>query len=103
YKYAEQDVFPGGSRANRRHVQACTAFSDAVPEPQRMLLCDAVTSGGLLIACPPANLDQLLAGLRAAGTTAQAAIGYVEAGPAGPIPRGRQRLRPPAPPHAHRA
>ena len=84
-KYAEMDVFPGGSRANRRHVQACTAFDDRIPEPERMLLCDAVTSGGLLISCPPDKLEQLLEGLRAASTLAQAVIGHVEAGPAGHI------------------
>ncbi|MFS8665138.1 MAG: selenide, water dikinase SelD [Limnochordales bacterium] len=85
YKYAEQNVFPGGSRANRRFVEPWVTFSDAVPEPQRMILCDAVTSGGLLIACPPAELEQLLAGLRDAGTISQAVIGQVEKGPAGHI------------------
>ncbi len=85
YKYAEQDVFPGGSRANRRHLEPHVAFADSIPEPHRMLLCDAVTSGGLLVACPPGAVDQLLGDLRAAGTIAQAVIGRVESGPAGRI------------------
>ena len=85
YKFAEQDVFPGGSRANRRYVEACTTFAESIPGPQRMLLCDAVTSGGLLIACPADQLGQLLDGLRQAGTIVQAVIGHVEEGPAGHI------------------
>lgn len=83
--YAEQDVFPGGSRANRRHVEPWVSFDDAVPERDRMILCDAVTSGGLLIACPRDRVDRLLEDLAAAGTISQAIIGHVEDGPAGRI------------------
>ena len=85
FEYAEQNVFPGGSRANRRYVEQWVSFADGVAERDRMLLCDAVTSGGLLIACPEARLEQLLSGLAAAGTIAQAVIGRVEEGPAGRI------------------
>ncbi len=46
---ARQDVVPGGTKRNLAYVRAHTAFGD-LPEPERMILADAQTSGGLLIA-----------------------------------------------------
>jgi selenide, water dikinase len=43
----------GGSRRNRGWVEEVAAWSDGVPEERRWLLCDAMTSGGLLVAVPP--------------------------------------------------
>ena len=39
-------------RRNRADAERFTAWSDGVPEPRRRLLCDAMTSGGLLAAIP---------------------------------------------------
>ena len=49
---AERDLFPSGSRRNHE------AYRDQVdwgrlPELEQMMLCDAQTSGGLLVAIPP--------------------------------------------------
>jgi selenide,water dikinase len=43
----------GGSRRNRRWVEEIVAWGDQVSDERRWLLCDAMTSGGLLIAAPP--------------------------------------------------
>ena len=51
----------------------------------RTLLCDAQTSGGLLIAVPADGVDQLIEALDAAQTLAAARIGAVVEGPAGSI------------------
>jgi selenide,water dikinase len=48
------DVVAGGTRRNREHAETFTWFSGSVPEPRRWLLCDAMTSGGLLAAVPGA-------------------------------------------------
>jgi selenide,water dikinase len=40
----------GGGRRNREYADAFTAFDPGVDEPRRRLLCDPVTSGGLLVA-----------------------------------------------------
>ena len=50
-RYAEQGRFPGGANANREAFQAQVQFDGDVSEPDRMLLFDPQTSGGLLIAC----------------------------------------------------
>jgi selenide,water dikinase len=43
----------GGSRRNRDDAEGFTEWAAPVPEPRRRLLCDAMTSGGLLAAIPP--------------------------------------------------
>jgi selenide,water dikinase len=40
----------GGTRRNRQHAETYSSFDSAVEEARRWLLCDAMTSGGLLIA-----------------------------------------------------
>jgi len=46
---ARQDVVPGGTKRNLAHVRGHTDFGD-LPEPEQLILADAQTSGGLLIA-----------------------------------------------------
>jgi len=40
----------GGTRRNRDWVEPAVSWGDEVPEERRWLLCDAMTSGGLLVA-----------------------------------------------------
>jgi selenide, water dikinase len=46
---ARRDVVPGGTKRNLAYVFAHTDFGD-LPEPEQLILADAQTSGGLLIA-----------------------------------------------------
>jgi selenide, water dikinase len=43
----------GGSQRNRADAETFTTWADAVPEARRRLVCDAMTSGGLLAAVAP--------------------------------------------------
>ena len=45
----------GGTRRNRDWAEEVVDWSAEVPEERRWLLCDAMTSGGLLIAAPPGS------------------------------------------------
>lgn len=65
---AEQWTFPGGSTANRLAYAPGVTFAPDVPEMHQMLLFDAQTSGGLLLAVPPDRLAAFTAemGARAA-------------------------------------
>jgi selenide, water dikinase len=63
----------GGSRRNREWVEQWVDWDEVVPEERRWLLCDAMTSGGLLVAAP--------AGSDAPGVR----IGRLAAGDAGRI------------------
>jgi selenide,water dikinase len=47
----------GGTRRNREWVEQFVDWDLGVPEPLRWLLCDAMTSGGLLVAVPESGLN----------------------------------------------
>ena len=55
----EEGCVPGGTRANLA-AAASTFQGDGVSETMRILLADAQTSGGLLLAVPPGNLEDVL-------------------------------------------
>ena len=62
---AERDIFPDGSRRNH------AAFRDQVDwggadELDQMMLCDAQTSGGLLVAIPRENADRFEVAVKSA-------------------------------------
>jgi selenide, water dikinase len=48
-----EEALAGGSKRNRADAESFTSWGGDVPEPCRRLLCDAMTSGGLLAAIPP--------------------------------------------------
>jgi selenide,water dikinase len=76
---------PGGTQRNRDSLTAHVTFAPGVNEAMRVLLHDAQTSGGLLLAVPAERADALLAALKKEGTPAAARIGRVTQGPVGAI------------------
>jgi selenide, water dikinase len=73
---------PGGTRNNIAFLAQWATIAGCVPDEVAILLQDAQTSGGLLLATP--SPDALLAGLAARDVPA-ALIGEVTGGPAGQI------------------
>jgi selenide,water dikinase len=49
----------GGSRRNRADAETFTTWRDGLPEARRRLVCDAMTSGGLLAAVPPQRAGEI--------------------------------------------
>ena len=76
---------PGGTRANLRYVGDKVTWAAGITEDEKLMLADAQTSGGLLIAVSPDKLDGLLRGLAARGVETRAVIGEVTEGEAGKI------------------
>jgi selenide, water dikinase len=76
---------PGGSQRNRDDVEPLVRWDPRIDEAERVLLTDAQTSGGLLIATPREFAERLILGLQSAGTPAAARVGEIVAGPAGNI------------------
>ena len=72
----------GGTRNNMAYLEPWATFSPEVPESVAVLLQDAQTSGGLLLATP--SPDALVADLGRRGAIA-AVIGRIDAGEAGHI------------------
>ncbi len=70
---------PGGSKANRTEHERTTTYADDVDDLTRVVLSDAQTSGGLLIAVAPERARALCTDLRKSGDLG-VVIGTVEAG-----------------------
>jgi selenide,water dikinase len=76
---AARGVVPGGTKRNREAVEV--AWAADVEEPDRWLLADAQTSGGLLFAVPEDRAKAARAALEAAGTPAARIVGRLTAEP----------------------
>jgi selenide,water dikinase len=82
-RLAGQGTAPGGSRLNVRNLTPRTEVRDGVTDEDMLLLCDAQTSGGLLVALPEAQAEAFVARCRERGAARTAVIGRVaERGPA---------------------
>ena len=49
-KLTVEDVIPGGSKKNKKYLEDKVSYSKSIDDIQKLMLCDAQTSGGLLIA-----------------------------------------------------
>ena len=88
WELVEKDAIPDGSRNNHRYLAEFVAWDHDITPAAQMLLCDAQTSGGLLIAVAPERIERLLAALEQAGVESAAAIGHIT-----PAPQGHIRVR----------
>src|SRR5205085_234176 len=61
WEFVRQDVVPGGTRRNLTSVEAVVDWSERLTEHHRLVLADAQTSGGLLIAVAPSEANSLQA------------------------------------------
>jgi selenide, water dikinase len=78
-EYGAQGIFPGGMGRNRDFFEKWVQFDVNLPEPQRHLLFDPQTSGGLLIAVAKDKAEDLCSNLIAVGDDA-AIIGEAQTG-----------------------
>lgn len=76
--------FPGGTLRNLEDLKDDVRFPGSLPKARRLLLADAQTSGGLLLAVPPHVLEETLDRLRDVAPVA-AVVGEIQDGPAGGI------------------
>lgn len=74
-------MIPGGTRRNLEAVSASVDWDPIIPEETRLLLADAQTSGGLLIAVAPERAEELCRELGRRGALVCATIGQFVAGP----------------------
>ena len=80
----EQGIAPGGTHRNLNSMEGKVQWDDALGDNDKLLLCDAQTSGGLLISLPATKAGQILQELAAAGVGDAAVIGEVSAKGPGP-------------------
>ena len=81
-RLATAGYITGASARNWTAYGEDVALEAAISPMQRALLTDPQTSGGLLVACQPAAVDEVLEVFRAEGFAQAAVIGHLEAGSA---------------------
>jgi len=64
---AEQSVIPGGTRKNHKWLADTVIYENNIDEIDQLILCDAVTSGGLLISVEHDNARKLQSALSSSG------------------------------------
>lgn len=67
---AEEGFVPGGTKNNFAHVQDSITFPEHLDQIGQWILCDAVTSGGLLISVAGDHSEELLGKLKRSGVEA---------------------------------
>ncbi len=77
--FLKDGLCPGGTRRNLDHAAPNVHFDAKFDEAHQLVLADAQTSGGLLIAVEAAKLDNLLQELKEHRVPMQAVIGEIEA------------------------
>jgi selenide,water dikinase len=76
-KLAKDRVVPGGTLANLKYAQESVDWEEGIAEEEKLILCDAQTSGGLLISVPGNKEAALLDSLRANGVEDAQVIGEI--------------------------
>jgi len=82
---AARGIVPGGTARNLEAAAARVTWDASIDEPARIVLADAQTSGGLLLAVPAENHEALLAALGRESVPVAATIGRVTSGPTGAV------------------
>src|SRR5262245_4874199 len=85
HRLAAAGLVPGGSHKNFVAAAPHCTWDAAIGEVDRLILADAQTSGGLLIAVPRQRCDDLVRELIARDAPAHAVIGEIVAGEPGRI------------------
>jgi selenide, water dikinase len=82
-----EGAISGGTRRNRAHAEEFTTFSPDVEEGRRWLVCDAMTSGGLLAAVAPGSAQGMSAAVAPGSAQGMpgAVVGRLVAGEPGAI------------------
>jgi cysteine desulfurase len=75
--FASSGTIPGGTENNLDYVAAFVRWDDSISRVLKYVLCDAQTSGGLLIAVAASESKKLLADLRAVGIVDASIIGEI--------------------------
>ena len=77
WELADDLIIPAGTSRNREYLDDFIIWGDDIEYEKQMILCDAQTSGGLLMSAPAEKSEMLLKSLEASGALAAARIGKI--------------------------
>ena len=81
----EKNVVPGGTFRNMNGVEDSVDWDKSLTDQQRLLMCDAQTSGGLLISVTKDKVEKLLSELEISGVETRVIVGEITAENSGRI------------------
>lgn len=70
-------IVPGGSKANHNWLNSKVNYDTCLTFEQQLILCDAITSGGLLVSMSPSDAQGYVETLKKLGNQSVAIIGTV--------------------------
>jgi len=77
WKLAEQKIVPGGTLSNRNFMEGKVDWGKDICEEAKLILCDAQTSGGLLISISKSKAQKLLGSLEKRGVKNSSIVGEI--------------------------
>jgi selenide,water dikinase len=77
WKLALAGVAPGGTHRNLHSVDQVTAWDSSISQEAKVVLCDAQTSGGLLMSVSPGKVSDLLEALSQKGVNGAVVVGEI--------------------------
>jgi len=80
-----KNVVPGGTFRNMNGVEDSVDWDKSLTDQQRLLMCDAQTSGGLLISVTKDKVEKLLSDLEISGVETRVIVGEITAENSGRI------------------
>lgn len=78
FELAKNNVVPGGSKANHKWLENDVAYDDDISLYEQIVLCDAITSGGLLVAIDETEAVQYIEELHKRGHAVAEIVGVVK-------------------------
>lgn len=74
---AAQGIIPGGSKSNHSWLADSVSYPEGMPLEEQLILCDAVTSGGLLVSIPESEAQEFVTKLNESGLQHASIVGAV--------------------------
>jgi len=74
---ANDGVIPGGSKKNHAWLQDDVTYPEPLTEIDQLILCDAITSGGLLVSMPEKDAKKYVRELQNVGVSEASIVGRV--------------------------
>jgi selenide,water dikinase len=92
-EYVRAGISPGGTHANHKFLADWVSYDHDLTKEEKLILCDAQTSGGLLAAVAPDQAEAVVSSLRARGIVEAVVIGKIESANPGRIAVSRTETR----------
>ncbi len=74
---AKDKIIPGGTKRNLKFASQFTEFDSSLNRTTQLMIADAQTSGGLLVACSPKNAEKYLTKINYRSSIIAVAVGKI--------------------------